>query len=172
LVFEGATSGFKNLMRGMVDGAFGKENVQYATNAFAQTVNSVSSAVKIAEKIQSARTGTDNKIDEMAIQLGVVNNGLKDSGLMPPDSPYMRQSAAVDQFVKDRTTGEEGAALADNLSQITAEIKTGDEVKKELADTKEREGKERKKIDKQVNDTARLVDGTKTNVEVIQRDSL
>ncbi len=169
---RGATNGFKNLMGGMIDGAFGKENVQYAKNAFAQTINSVSSAVKVAEKIQAARAGTDNKIDEMAIQLGVVNNGLKDSGLMPPDSPYMRQSAAVDQFVKDRTTGEEGAALADNLSQITAEIKTGDEVKKELADAKERDGKERKKIEKQVNDTSRLIDGTKANVEAIQRENI
>jgi hypothetical protein len=167
-----ATSGFKNLIAGMIDGAFGKENVQYAQNAFAQTLNSVSSAVKVAEKIQSARSGTDNKIDEMAVQLGIVNNGLKDSGLMPPESPYMRQSAAVDQFVKDRTAGEDGVALADNLSQITAEIKTGDEVKKELADIKASEAKARKKIDKQVDDTARLVDGTKTNIETIQRETI
>lgn len=167
-----ATEGFKGIINGMIDGAFGKENVQYAKNAFAQTLNSVASSVKVAEQIQAARTGTNNKIDEMAIQLGVVNNGLKDSGLMPPDSPYMRQSAAVDQFVKDRTEGEDGAALADNLSKITAEIKTGDEIKKELAETKEREEKERKKIDKQVNDTARLVDGTKSNVEAINREAL
>lgn len=169
---RGASDGFKKLLNGMIDGAFGKDNVQYAKNVFAQTLNSVSSAVKVAEKIQSARNSTDNKIDELAIQLGVVNNGLKDSGLMPPESPYMRQSAAIDQFVKDRTTGEDGEALADNLSQITAEIKTGDEIKKELADQKEREAKERKKIDKQVNDTARLIDGTKTNVETIQRGDL
>lgn len=169
---RGATKGFKDLIGGMIDGAFGKENVQYAKNAFAQTLNSVSSAVKVAEKIQEARAGTDNKIDEMAIQLGVVNNGLKDSGLMPPDSPYMRQSAAVDQFVKDRTTGEDGATLADNLSQITAEIKSGEEVKKELAERAEKETKQRKKIDKQVDDTTRLVDGTKTNVETIQRENI
>lgn len=169
---RGATEGFKAVLAGMLDGAFGKENIKYAVNAFAQTLNPIAGAVKVVEKIQQARAGTNNRFDELGIQLGIVNNGMKDTGLIPPDSPYMRQSEAIDQFVKDRSKGEDGEAFSDNLSHITSEIKTGKEVSEELAQEKEENTKKQKKIDKDINDVSRLVDGTKTNVEIIQRGDL
>jgi hypothetical protein len=170
---RGATNSFKSLMESMLDGAFGKDNIDYAKLVFAKTLNTVSSAVKVAEKVQQARSSTNNRVDELAVSLGIVNNGLKDAGMLPPDSPYMSQSQAIDQFIKDRSTGA-GADpdLADNLQAITGEIRTGEQVTKELKEQREREEKERQKIQKEIDDTARLVDSTKTNVEAIQRQNL
>jgi hypothetical protein len=162
---RGATDGFKGLINGLLDNAFGKENIAYAKAAFASTLNSVATGVKLAEKIQQARAGTDNKIDDLAVGLGTVNEGLKEAGVIPPDSPFMKASSNVDQFVKDRTSGEDGEALKDNIYSLTSELKTHEQTDKELAEEEERRQKERKKIDKQIDDAARLGSGLKTNFE-------
>jgi hypothetical protein len=170
---KGATKGFSDILNGMIDNAFGKENVQEAKANFAKTLNSVSSSVKLAEKIQQARSNTDNKVDAMAIQLGIVNNGMKDSGLLPPDSPYMKQSQDIDKFIESRSTGE-GADpdLADNLKDITGEIKTGEKITQELKDEKERQDKAQRKTNKQIDDVSKLVDKTKTNIEAVKPGDL
>ena len=168
-----ASAGFKGIINGMIDNAFGKENVQEAKANFAKTLNTVSSSVKLAEKIQQARSNTDNKVDAMAVQLGIVNNGLKDSGLLPPDSPYMKQSQDIDKFIEARTTGEgKDPGLADNLKDITGEIKTGEKITQELKDEKEIQEKAQKKKNKQIDDVSRLVDKTKTNVEAVEPGDL
>jgi hypothetical protein len=171
---KNSTGGLKSIINGVLDNAFGKDNITYAKAVFASTLNGVATTGKLMEKIQSARAGTDNKIDDLALGLGTVNNGLKDAGLIPADSPYMAQSKAVDQFVADRTTGngEEGIGLKDNISHLVGELKTHDEVNQELKTEKEAEEKKAKKIAKQTDDTFRLVDATKTNVDSIQRKDL
>ncbi len=171
---KNSTGGLKSIINGVLDNAFGKDNITYAKAVFASTLNGVATTGKLMEKIQSARAGTDNKIDELALGLGTVNNGLKDSGLLPADSPYMQQSKAIDQFVDDRTTGngEEGIGLKDNISHLVGELKTHEEVNNDLKQEKEVEEKKAKKIAKQTNDTFRLIDSTKTNVESIQRKDL
>jgi hypothetical protein len=86
----------------------------------------------------------------------------------------MQQSKAIDQFVADRTTGngEEGIGLKDNISHLVGELKTHDEVNKDLANEKTAEEKKTKKIKKETDDTFRLIDSTKTNVEAIQKKDL
>jgi hypothetical protein len=171
---KNSTGGLKSIINGVLDNAFGKDNLTYAKAVFASTLNGVATTGKLMEKIQSARQGTDNKIDDLALGLGTVNNGLKDAGLIPQDSPYMQQSKAIDQFVADRTTGngEEGIGLKDNISHLVGELKTHDEVNKDLANEKTAEEKKTKKIKKETDDTFRLIDSTKTNVEAIQKKDL
>jgi hypothetical protein len=162
---RGATQGFRDLIGGILDNAFGKENIAYAKATFASTLNSVATGVKLAEKIEQARRRTDNKVDDLAIGLGTVNEGLKDAGVIPPDSPFMRASSNVDQFVAARTEGEEGEATKDNIYKLTAELKTHEEVDKELAEEESRRQKERKKTDKQIDDAGRLAEGLKTSFD-------
>jgi hypothetical protein len=171
---KNSTGGLKSIINSVLDNAFGKDNITYAKAVFASTLNGVATTGKLMETIQSARAGTDNKIDGLALGLGTVNNSLKDAGLIPPDSPYMQQSKAIDQFVTDRTTGsgEEGIGLKDNISHLVGELRTHDEVNKQLADEREKEDKKTKKIAKQTDDTFRLIDSTKTNVEAIQKKDL
>jgi hypothetical protein len=169
---KNSTDGLKSIINSVLDNAFGKENIQYAKAAFAGTLNSVGTGVKLLEKIQQSRAGTDNKIDDLALGLGTVNNALKDSGIIPPDSPYMQQSKAVDRFVADRTAGEDGEALKDNISHLVGELKTHDEVDKDIKDQREKEEKKAKKIKKETEDTFRLIDSTKTNVEAIKREDI
>jgi hypothetical protein len=166
---RGATKGFKGFINGLIDNAFGKENIAYAKATFASTLNSVATGVKLAEKIQQSRAQTDNKIDDLALGLGTVNNSLKEAGLVPPDSPFMQSSQSIDQFVKDRTTGEGvDQNLKDNIYKLTEELKTHEEAEKELKEEAETQRKAKVKRDKQIDDTARLGAGLKQNAESIQ----
>jgi hypothetical protein len=107
---KNSTGGLKSIINSVLDNAFGKDNVTYTKAVFASTLNSVATTGKLMEKIQSARSGTDNKIDDLALGLGTVNNGLKDAGLIPADSPYMAQSKAIDQFVAGLRATEKKAS--------------------------------------------------------------
>jgi membrane protein involved in colicin uptake len=98
-----------------------------------------------------------------------VNNSLKEAGLVPPDSPFMQSSQSIDQFVKDRTTGEgTDQNLKDNIYKLTEELKTHEEAEKELKEEAETQRKAKVKRDKQIDDTARLGAGLKQNAESIQ----
>jgi hypothetical protein len=169
---RGTTEGLKSIILSTIDNAFGKENVDYAKTQFAQTLNSVVTAGKVMEKIETARRGTDNKVDEMALGLGTVNNALKDAGVIPPDSPYMAQSAAIDGFVSDRTKGEEGERLQENITALTSELSTQEQIQAEIKDQKQREDKKRKATDKQIDDVKRLVDNTQTNFSDLKKEDI
>jgi hypothetical protein len=169
---RGATGGLKSLISSTLDNAFGKENLDYAKAQFAGTLNTVTTTGKVMEKIETARRGTNNRVDDLALGLGTVNNALKDAGVIPSDSPYMAQSQAIDGFVKDRTSGEDGERLKENITTLTSELQTQEQIQKELAEQREREVKKRKATDKQIEDVKRLVDKSKTNFENIESSDL
>lgn len=163
--FKGAAKGVKTFIAQITDNALGKENAQNVKNAFASGINSISTTTKLLEKVQSMRQGTDNKIDEMALQLGTVNNALKDAGLVSPDSPYFAASQNIDEFVKARE--ESAPDLKDGLTELTKEISDPEQTRKILADEAKLQADRQAKINKQITDTAKLGAGLDINVDKI-----
>jgi hypothetical protein len=166
----GNTQPFIKLIDRTLANVFGKKNIQEAKSLFAQTVTTIATATKLLEKVSQGRAGTDNKIDEVAFSLGVVNNSMKDAGLIPPDSPYMQESKAIDTFVAARE--KDNPELKENIDKLTQEIKTQDEIKKELKDEAEAKAKVKAKTDKDTNDLLKLVDATKTNVDKVREKDI
>lgn len=165
---EGATDTIKAFCSEMADNAFGKENVQRGKNAFAKAVNSLSAATKLAEKVASARQSTNGKVDEVALQVGTVNNALGEAGLIPPE--MMATSTKIDAFVDTRSTEESG--LDEALTDITSEIKSQDKIKEELAVEKEARDKKEAKIAKDVKDLSDLSKTAKEAIKKIDVDDL
>ncbi len=163
--FKGATKGIKSFMAKIVDNAFGKENAQAVKNAFASGINSVSTTTKLLEKMQSIRQRTDNKVDGLAIQLGTVNNALKDAGLVSPDSPYFAASQNIDEFVKAREVDD--PSIGESLTELTKEIKDPEEAKKLLAEEAKTQAQRQAKTDKKINDVAKLGAGLNINVDKV-----
>jgi hypothetical protein len=168
--FKDGTKPLRKLLQVTLDNVFGKENIQTAKSLFAQTVTTIATATKLLEKVQQGRAGTDNKIDEVAFSLGVVNNSMKDAGLIPADSPYMQESKVIDTFVAARE--KDNPELKENIDKLTQEIKTQDEIKKELKDEAEAKAKVKAKTDKDTNDLLKLVDATKTNVDKVREKDI
>jgi hypothetical protein len=164
------TKPLRKLLETTLDNVFGKENIQTAKSLFAQTVTTIATATKLLEKVQQGRASTDGKVDEVAFSLGVVNNAMKDSGLIPADSPYMQESQAIDTFVAARE--KDNPELKENIDKLTQEIKTQDEIKKELKEEAEVIAKRKAKADKDTNDLLKLVDATKTNVDNVREQDI
>jgi hypothetical protein len=92
---------------------------------------------KLLEKVEAGRRGTNSKIDEVAFSLGTANNALKEGGLIPPDSPWNEYSQKIDTFVDAQAKVSEDKDLKENIQKLTDEIKTGEEVDKEIKEEKE-----------------------------------
>jgi hypothetical protein len=167
-----ATKPIKTLIQNAIDNSFGKENVQEAKNRFGSLINSIAVSTKLLEKIRQGRASTDNKVDEVAFSLGVVNNSLKDSGLIPEGSPYMRESQAIDEFVDTRAKIEGNEGLKENITSLTEELKTNEESDKAILNEAIAAQKVRDKQSKDINDVKTLLDNTKTNVDAINNDRL
>lgn len=168
--FKGGTKPLRKFVSDAIDNTFGKTKVQEAKNLFASCVNAISTTTKLLEKVTQKINGSDGKIDEVATRLAIVNNYAIDNGMIPSDSPYQAQSKSITEFVASRTKDNEG--LKDNITSITEEIKTRKEVDAEIKTEKEAIDKKTKKVEKDINDTLRLVDKTKTNVDKIKSDDL
>jgi hypothetical protein len=161
--FKNATKGIKGFITKIVDNAFGgPKNAQAVKAAFASGVNSVSTTTKLLERMQSIRQGTDNKVDGLAIQLGTVNNSLKDAGLVSPDSPYFAASGNIDEFVKSREQND--PTIGEALNTLTAEIKDPETARKALAEEASYQREKQAKADKKINDLAKW--GAKLNTKI------
>jgi hypothetical protein len=158
---KGAGKSIKGFIAEIVDNALGKENVQAVKNAFASGVNSISVTTKLLEKTQSIANNTDNKVDEVALRLGGVNNAMAEAGLIPPE--LLATSASIDKLVEIRTKDNED--LQDNLTALTAEIKDKKETIQELKDEKEIRDKATAKKDKDLKDESILLDGAKKDFD-------
>lgn len=167
-----ATKAMKTLMESTIDGMFGKENVQSAKAAFAKGINTISTTTKLLEKVETGRRGTNNKVDQVAFSLGTVNNSLKDSGMIPLDSPYMAESKAIDDFVAARAKVEGNESLTENINEITSEIKDQKKIKEQIEAEQVAVQKVKDKKDKDVNDIKNLLDQTKTNIDAIKPENL
>jgi hypothetical protein len=169
---KNATKPIKVLIQNAIDNSFGKENVQEAKNKFGSLINSIAVGTKLLEKIRQGRASTNNKVDEVAFSLGTVNNSLKDSGLIPIDSPYMRQSESIDEFVDARAKIQGNEGLKENITALTEELKTQAESDKAILAEKIATQKVRDKQSKDINDVKNLLDDTKTNVEAVKIENL
>ncbi len=169
---KNATKPIKVLIQNTVDNAFGKDNVQEAKNKFGSLINSIAVGTKLLEKIHQGRASTNNKVDEVAFSLGVVNNSLKDSGLIPEGSPYMRESESIDEFVNARAKVEGNEGLKENITALTEELKTHEESDKAIKDEAIATQKVRDKQSKDINDVKTLLDHTKTNVDTVKAERL
>ena len=165
---KGSGKAVKGFITKIVDNALGKENVQAIKNAFSQGINSIAVTTKLLEKTQAIANNTDNKIDEVALKLGAVNNAMGEAGLIPPE--LMATSASIDTLVEKRTKNNED--LADNLTALTAEIKDKEETNKELKDEKETRDKATVKKAKDLDDVKGLLDGVKTDASKIDISTL
>lgn len=126
------TDKLKGVVNGIAYGIFGKENYEAAKAAFARGILNLTSMTKMLEKVEQFKNGTNNRIESIRLGLGVTNNGLKDAGLIPPDSPWMEYSEKVDKFVATGTAEEK-----ENIQKLTEEIQTQEEINKEIAEEKE-----------------------------------
>lgn len=167
---KNSTKSLRTFLSDALDNVFGKENVSYFKQTFASGLNQVAVGVKVMEKIQSLRSSLNGKVEEVAFSLGVVNNSLKDAGVIPPDSPWMAQSQAIDEFVKEREKFD--PELKENLSEAVAEIKTQDKSEAELKTEREAAAKLQKERNKATSDVMNLIDKTKTNVDKLDLDNL
>jgi hypothetical protein len=167
-----ATKPIKALIQNAIDNSFGKENVQAAKDKFGSLINSIAVGTKLLEKIHQGRASTNNKVDEVAFSLGVVNNSLKDSGLIPIDSPYMKESQSIDEFVESRAKIEGNEGLKENITSLTEELKTHEESDKTIEQEAIAAQKLRDKQSKDINDIKTLLDHTKTNVDAVTADKL
>jgi hypothetical protein len=132
-----STKKIKDTVNGIAYGLFGKENYEQAKAAFAQGILNLTSMTKLLEKVEAGRRGTNSKIDEVAFSLGTANNALKEGGLIPPDSPWNEYSQKIDTFVDAQAKVSEDKDLKENIQKLTDEIKTGEEVDKEIKEEKE-----------------------------------
>jgi hypothetical protein len=165
---KGTKSKLKAFIVSIADNALGKQNLQEVKNAFASGVNSIAVTTKMLEKVQSMRDGTDDKVDELALSLGAMNNAMGAAGLIPPE--LMATSKAIDELVSTRTKGDE--ELKNNITSLTTEIKTADEAEKSLKDEQIARDKINAKIQKDIKDVEKLVSVVKTNVDNIDVNKL
>jgi hypothetical protein len=169
---KNVTKPIKVMIQSAIDNSFGKENVQEAKNKFGSLINSIAVGTKLLEKIHQGRTSTNNKVDEVAFSLGVVNNSLKDSGLIPEGSPYMKESQSIDEFVEARAKVEGNEGLKENITALTEELKTHEESDEEIKTQAIAAQKIRDKQSKDINDIKTLLDDTKTNVDTVNNARL
>jgi hypothetical protein len=167
-----ATKPIKMMIQNAIDNSFGKENVQEAKNKFGSLINSIAVGTKLLEKIHQGRSSTNNKVDEVAFSLGVVNNSLKDSGLIPEGSPYMKESQSIEEFVNARSKIEGNEGLKENITALTEELKTHEESDKLIKDEAIATQKVRDKQSKDINDVKTLLDDTKINVDTVKAEKL
>jgi hypothetical protein len=165
---KGSGKAVKGFITQIVDNALGKENVQQVKNAFASGINTIAVTTKLLEKTQAIANNTDDKVDEVALKLGAVNNAMGAAGLIPPE--LMATSKGIDDLVAVRTKDNE--ELAGNLTALTKEISTNEESKKELADEQKARDKVKAKKDKDLGDVKKLLDVAKTDVEKIKVENL
>jgi hypothetical protein len=102
---KNSTKALKVFIQEIADNALGKENVQEVKNAFGKGINTIAVTTKLSEKTQSLVSGTNNKVDEVAIRLGTLNNSMGEVGLIPPE--LMATSTAIDDLVEKRTKDNE-----------------------------------------------------------------
>jgi hypothetical protein len=162
---KGATKTVSDFIKGAMDNAFGKENVKESKNIFAKAVNAISVATKVAEKIVSARNNTNGKVEEVSLQLGLVNNLMGEAGLIPPQ--LMATSNAIDKLVEDQEDD-----FKDNLDEITSEIHTQEESKKELADEKKVAKEEKTKKEHELDGLKKLIDPVRSDLGKIKAGDL
>jgi hypothetical protein len=168
--YKGSGDKIKKFAESMLDNVFGKERVDEAKTLFAKGLNSIAVGTKLLERIQMGRNMTLNRVDEVAYSLGSVNNILKDSGVIPEDSPYMQQSKAIEEFVEKRS--QDDPELKENINFITGEMKTREQSEALIKEEEAYNERNRKFVDKQINDSFSLIDKTKTNAEAVIEDKL
>lgn len=158
----------KSFVQEIADNALGKKNVQEIKNAFAQGVNSIAVTTKLLEKTQALANNADDKVDELTLRLGAVNNALGTAGLIPPE--LMATSKGIEDLVDTRTKGDE--ELQENLTALTSEILTKGETNKELALEQAARDKQQAKIEKDIQDVSKLLDTAKTDYDKSQVSQL
>lgn len=169
-IFKVKTSSkaLKVFIQNIADNALGKENVQEIKNAFGKGINSIAVTTKLLEKTQSLVAGTNNKVDEVAVRLGTLNNSMGEAGLIPAE--LMATSTAVDELVEKRTKDNED--LAENITQLTSEIKDKTESTKLLKEEQDARDVIKKKQTKDLDDLKGLLDVAKTDVSKIDVNKL
>jgi gas vesicle protein len=162
---KNSTKTIKKFITDITDNALGKGNLDKIKSAFARGVNTISTTTKLLEKVTSARKNSDNKVDELALSLGTVNNALGEAGLIPPE--LMATSKGIDDFVDKR-----GGDVKENLESLTEEIQDKEETTKALAEEQKVRDEKRKKDNKDIADVTSLINVTKTDVSKIDPSKL
>jgi hypothetical protein len=163
--YKNASGEIKQTINSIAYGIFGEKNYKEAVAAFATGILNLTSMAKLLEKIQSMKNGSDNKIDNLAMQLGSANNLLKESGVIPPDSPWASASADIDKFVAAQDKLDGDTDIADNIGKLTEEIKTNKEIDEEIKVEKELADKALKlKVDS-INNLGKLGENLKPEAE-------
>jgi hypothetical protein len=165
---KGSGKKLKGFVTEIVDNALGKKNVQAVKDAFASGINSLAVTTKLLEKVQSMRSRSDNKVDELALALGTLNNSMGAAGLIPPE--LMATSKAIDELVDTRSKTD--PELKDGITSLTAELKDNKEATATLKSEQEERDKVKAKTAKDVADVSKLVSVVKTDVDKIDVNKL
>jgi hypothetical protein len=156
-----STQKIKDTINGVAYGIFGKDNYEAAKASFGAGILNLTSMTKLLEKVEAAKRSTNGNISELALGLGTVNDALKESGAIPPDSPWSQYSAAADKFVESQSKVEGNEDLKENIQKLTEEIQTQEETQKEIKEENDAKEKIKKKKQKEVDNLKKLGDDVK-----------
>jgi hypothetical protein len=165
---KGSAKKLKGFVAQIVDNALGKENVQESKNNFAAGINSIAVTTKLLESTQQILSKTDDKVDNLALRLGGLNNLMGEQGLIPAE--LMATSKGIDTLVETRSKTNED--LGENITKLTSEIQNKDEARKLLKEEQVARDKIKAKNDKDLGDVKALLDVAKTDVDKIKVENL
>jgi hypothetical protein len=135
---------------GMLNNAFGKENVSYVKLQFAKINTAFTAGTNILQKIGSTSTNLSNAIEQGANNTSRVGNALKSAGIIGGGINWMNEQITARSGAKSKIGDVTNAlsnvgSLADDLSAIVADVNTAKEEIEKL--NKDAEAKENEKLE-------------------------
>lgn len=134
---------------GMLNNAFGKENVSYVKLQFAKINTAFTAGTNILQKIGSTSNNLSNAIEQGANNTSRIGNALKSAGMIEGGINWMNEQITARTGVKSKIGDVTNAlsnvgSLANDLSAIVADVNTAKEEIEKLE--KDNEEKEKEKL--------------------------
>jgi hypothetical protein len=135
---------------GMLNNAFGKENISYVKLQFAKINTAFTAGTNILQKIGSTSTNMSNAIEQGANNTSRVGNALKSAGIIGDGITWMNEQITARSGAKGKIGDVTNAlsnvgTLTDDLSAIVADVNTAKEEIEKL--NKDAEAKEKEKLE-------------------------
>jgi hypothetical protein len=135
---------------GMLNNAFGKDNVSYVKLQFAKINTAFTAGANILQKIGSTSTNLSNAVEEGANNTSRIGNALKSTGIIGEKINWMNEQITAKQNAPGKIQDVTNAlskvdSFASDLTSIVSDVKTGKEEEDRLQ--KEFDDKEKEKKD-------------------------
>jgi hypothetical protein len=160
---------------GLLNNAFGKENVAYVKLQFAKINTAFTAGVNIIQKIGSSSTNLSNAIEESGNNTSRIGNALKGAGIIGEGIKWMNEQISAKQQAPGKIGDLTNAlntvsTLSSDLSSITQDVVTAKTETERLE--KEYQDKEKEKLEGQTKATETHTDPVIPEVPAIQQGSI